>query len=135
MKIKYSLTRNEQRHSLTVEDAQPEILSQIMFMMTGSSNAQATTKSEPVVKRTADEIMAAVKEKQTPIQGFEAFKPEINRSADKIVHQEHSSLTTIADRLEEDETTEMYHIPDTSVRIVNRPHEEDIEMKKISRPT
>ena len=142
MKIKYSVTRELQRHSLSIENVTDEVVIKVLHLMNGGDNPNKVIPSEPLVKpapvkkRTADELMEAVKQKQV--------YPElmVEDSKDDVLHKEHSNGFSIADRLtpskeDDDATDQMYHIPETSIRLVHRHDDEDLEtyLTKIHCPT
>lgn len=140
MKIKYSVTRDDQRHSLAVEDVTGEVLIQLIHLMNGNNNPNPNKviPVEPLKKRTAEELMAAVKEKEkNSLPETKADHPKKD-----VLYREHSNGFSIADRLtpatkDEDPTDQMYEIPETSIRIVSRHNDEDLEtyLTKIHCPT
>lgn len=142
MKIKYSVIREYERHSLAVEGVTDEVVIRLMTLMNGHDDphkiipAEADVKTKPIKKRTADEVMEAIKQKQTI--------PEmtVEHPKNDVLHKEHNNGFSIAERLgsskeNDDSTEQMYDIPEDSIRIIHRYNDEDLEtyLTKIHCPT
>lgn len=146
MEIKYAVNREGERHSISIKGACATDLTALIALMSGSAHptsAPALSLVEPKIekpvesplpaprplKRSAEEIMLAVKEKS-----LDNAKKTIEQ---KVIHREHSSSISLGEIMksktsvvETDSTQEMYEIPDSSSRIVSDGHGGEVEVYK-----
>lgn len=127
MKIKYAVSRKDERHSLVIEDANDSLLFNIFAMMNGDEPGKDTLKKSEVLTSPSSEAVI------TPKKNLEKPTEKTPSKMEIVVHREHSGVFSMADKFKtasiSSDKAPSFEIPESSRRKV-MAGEQEIEVFK-----